>query len=198
MQDNRDHTWLHTPTSQNIPLHNAEGIKVNSMPPIVVNIRPVIESSTSTEHTYGAFADLSPTMSTAVKQSLKAFGSFGRFATLSKTGDHRCTERLLAERRAFWTLENPGHYACKTCFNRKQPCMRSIGNHQWIVLPLPPRFRGPGVVWQDKAYYIYPYEGNSMKYSGIWKVEPHKERTMKRERERAAAQQALAESPPAI
>lgn len=185
MRNTSGHRQLHTPTSQDVSMQGAERIKVNSVPPVVVNIRPVIESSSFTEHTYGVIADLAPTMSAAVMELLERLGSFGRFATLSKSGAHPCAERHLATRETYWTLENPGHYACKTCFNRKQPCIRSTGNHQWIILPLPPNVRGPGLSWQDKAYYINPYEGSSIRYSGTWRVQPHKGTSVKREQESA-------------
>lgn len=183
MRDSSDHRQLHTPTSQDISLHDSGRVKVDSNPPVILNIRPVIESHSFTEHTYGLITNLAPAMSTALMESLKTFASLSRFATLSNSGSRRCAERYLADRETFWTLENPGHYTCKTCFNRKQPCMRSTGTHQWIVLPLPPAMRDTGVVWHDKANYIYRHEGSSMRYPGVWRVDPHKGRGTKREQE---------------
>ena len=186
---------LHTPASQDVSLRSGERIKVDSIPPVLVSIRPVIKSSDFDEHTYGHTNNLNPAISAAVAESIKAFSSSNRLEALSRNGSRGCIERVLASRETYWTLEDPGHYACKTCFNRKQPCMRSMGKHKWIILPLPPNLRNPDVAWQDKAYYIHPYEETSLRYPGIWRIEPHKGKGIKREPTATIGEQASVDSP---
>jgi hypothetical protein len=184
--DPNDVQQLFTPVSRATSLSTVERVKVDSQPPVFVNIRFVIENTDLNEHTFGTTTELSPAMSACVIQSLRGLGSSSRFASLSFKGSQNCAERTLASRETFYTHESPGHFACKTCFNRKQPCMQAIGSHEWIVLPLPPAVRGPNMIWQDKAYYVHPYPENSVRYPGIWKPNHNKPR---REKEPPVEQQ---------
>jgi hypothetical protein len=142
---------------------------VDSQPPVVVYIRFVVESNDLYEHIYGMIGELFPKMSTCVMGSLKKLGTFRRFGTFIFKGSHNCAARILAPQETFWTNDCPGQFTCKTCFNKKLPCMRATGNHQLLVLPLPPGVRDPNVIWQDKAYYIHPYAENSQRYPTTWR-----------------------------
>lgn len=166
----------------------SERIRVDSLPPTSIEVLPLIGTKNSGEHTYGKFTELAPVVSASVSKCFETFSSFSRFASLSQKGSRHCAERTFNTHSTFWTIECPGQFTCKTCFNRRQPCMRAIGEHQWIVLPLPPAVRYPSTVWQDNAYYIRPYEENSTRFSGTWRLEPHNGRgTVKQEKEVRAA-----------
>jgi hypothetical protein len=178
--------------SQQASLNNAELIAVDSRPPVSVQVQPLIEINGANEQLYGRIAELTTPMLTSVMNVIGTFGSFDRFAIVSRKGYHGCVERNLNSHSTFWTTEYPGHYTCKTCFNKKQPCMRAIGNNQWVLLPLPPVTRNPDTDWQDTAYYIRSYEETSQRFPGTWRVEPHSKRdALKREREVAVAHQSL-------
>jgi hypothetical protein len=187
-----EHQHLLTPSSQEASLNDTDRIVVDSRPPISVELRPLIEYNGANNQMYGRITELATPMLTSVMDAIGAFGSFGRFTTVSKKGFHGCAERNLNSHSTFWTIEHPGHFTCKTCFNKKQPCLRAIGDHQWIVLPLPPTTRSPDTVWQDKAYYVSPYEENSQRFPGTWRLEPHSKRdALKRERDAAFANRGL-------
>jgi len=169
INDSNEVQQLFTPVSRATSIDTVERVEVDSRPPVVANIRFVIESTGLNEHIFGTAIELSPVMSACAIESLRALGAFSRFASLSSKGSYNCAERTLLPRETFWTMESPGQFACKTCFNRKQPCMRAIGGHQWIILPLPPAIRDPNLTWQEKSYYIHPYPESSMRYPGTWR-----------------------------
>ena len=169
-----------TPLSKATSLDDSERVEVDSRPPVVANIRFVIESTDLDEHIFGTNMELSPAMSSCVIGALRGLAAFSRLASLSLKGSRSCAERSLVPRDTFWTNESPGQFACKTCFNRKQPCMRATGSHQWIVLPLPPVVRDSNLLWQDKAYYIHPYPEHSTRYPGTWRLDRAEPRRGKR------------------
>jgi len=186
-----DHHLL-TPSSREASLENSERIAVDSRPPVSVEVRPFVESNNANEQVYGRISGLATPVLTSVMTGIGNFGSFDRFASLSRKGSRGCVERNLSSHTTFWTIEHPGHFACKTCFNKKQPCLRAVGDHQWILLPLPPATREPDTDWQDQAYYIRPYEETSQRFPGTWRVEPHSKRdALRREKEAAVTYQGL-------
>ncbi|GAB7334223.1 hypothetical protein MBLNU13_g06272t1 [Cladosporium sp. NU13] len=160
------HQQLLTPSSQEPALGSTERVTVDSRPPISVVLRPLIESDGANEPIYGQIAEWNASMIDSVMSSSSIFGSLGRFVTLSQNGARGCADRHFGSHSTFWTLENPEHFACKTCFNKKLPCVRPVGEHHWILLPLPPATRSPDTDWQDKAYYIRNHEENSQRFPG--------------------------------
>lgn len=164
---------LRTPTSQDACFNGAERIKLDSRPPIIVEVRPVIRSADIDNHTFGRLAGLAPAVHASVMKLLGASILSEKLVSLSSKGSSKCAERLIRKANGtYWTIDRPGQFTCKTCFNGKVPCMRMVGDHQWIVLPLPPAVRDPDAVWQDKAYYVNHYEGTSIKFPAVWRARP--------------------------
>ena len=157
ISNSNDVQQLFTSVSRATSLDTVERIEVDSQPPVVVDIRFVVESNGLHEHTYGTIEELLPNMFACMMESLQKLGAFRRFATFISKGSHNCAARILIPQETFWTNDCPGQFTCKTCFNKKLPCMRATGNYQLVVLPLPPDVRDPSVTWQDKAYYIQPH-----------------------------------------
>lgn len=169
ISDSNDVPQLFTPVSRATSLDTVKRIEVNSRPPVVVDIRFVVESNGLYEHTYGTIEELFPNMSACMIESVQKLGAFSRFATFSSKGSHNCAAMILTPQETFWTNDCPGQFTCKTCFNKKLPCMRATGNYQLVVLPLPPDVRDPNMTWQDKAYWIHPYPENSQRYPTTWR-----------------------------
>lgn len=174
ISDSNDVQQLSTPVSRATSIDTVKRVEVDSQPPVVVDIRFVVESNGLHEHTYGTIEELSPNLSACVMESLQKLGAFPRFSKFSSKGSHNCAARILTPQQTFWTNDCPGQFTCKTCFNKKLPCMRATGNYQLVVLPLPPDVRDPSVTWQDKAYYIQPHPDNSQKYPTTWRRDPPK------------------------
>jgi len=102
---------------------------------------------------------------------LKVLGNENSFSTLSREGRNACIERQLRSKNGTsWSLAQPGCFVCKTCFNKKRPCMRVVGRHQWLLLPLPPDVRDPGLTWMDEAYYVYQGIGSNLSFPGTWEL----------------------------
>jgi hypothetical protein len=152
----------------------------------------LIESNGANEQIYGQIAELNASVFDSVMNSIAIFCALDRFVTLSQNGARGCADRHFGSHSTFWTLENPGHFACKTCSNKKLPCLKPVGYHQWILLPLPPDTRSPDTDWRDKAYYIRDHEETSQRFPGTWRVEPHSKRdALKREKEAVVAYHGL-------
>ena len=165
---------------------------MDSRLPIAVVLWPLIESNGANKPMHRRIAELNASMFDSVMNSFAIFGSLGRCVALSQNGARGCADGHFGSHSTFWTLESPRHFACKTCFNKKLPCVRPGGDHQWILLPLPPATRSPDTHWQEKAYYIRDHEETSQRFPATWRVEPHFERdALKREKDAAAANHAL-------
>ena len=159
---------LRTPTSANTSLDDSERITVASHPPTSIKIRPVIQSDSYISHTYGKLDSLEPALLEKVLELFRNLDFNDKFVTTSRQGSPNCIERRLNVGGASaWTNEQPGCFACRT-FNRRQPCIRAIGNHQFLLLPLPMEARNAHDTWHDGAYYMYQYDGTTMKFPGIW------------------------------
>jgi hypothetical protein len=169
ISESNDFQQMFTPVSRATSLDNVVRVEVDREPSVAVDIRFVVESNSLNEHTYGTTEEVLPKMSACVMDSLKRLGAFRRFATFISKGSQNCAARILTPQETFWTNDCPGQFTCKTCFNKKLPCMRATGNHQLLVLPLPPDVRDPNVTWLDKAYYIHPYPKNSQRYPTTWR-----------------------------
>jgi hypothetical protein len=179
---------LHTPASQDAVIDSGEYILVQSRPPTSVRILPVIESSSYTHHTYATLSLLAPGLLNSILDLLKVLGNEHKFSTFSREGRNSCIERQLrSKNRTSWSLTQPGCLVCKTCFNTKRPCMRVVGRHQWLLLPLPPDVRDPGATWQDEAYYIHQGTESSLSFPGVWELNPS---AVRRAMQEATARQA--------
>jgi hypothetical protein len=162
---------LHTPASQDAVTDNEEYILAQFRPPTSVKILPVIESSSYTQHTYATLSLLAPGLLNSILDLLKVLGNEDKFSTFSREGRNGCFERQLRSKNGTsWSLTQPGCFVCKTCFNNKRPCMRAVGRHQWLLLPLPPDVRDPGATWQDEAYYIHQGTESNLSFSGVWEA----------------------------
>jgi hypothetical protein len=64
--------------------------------------------------------------------------------------------------------------------------MRVVGLHEWLLLPLAPNLRDPGVTWQDEAYYINHGMGSSLSFPEVWELS--RSAVIKRVAKTAAAQ----------
>lgn len=179
VDNSNQHQQLRTPTSQDACFNGAARIKLDSRPPIMVEVRPVIQSADIDNHTFGRLAGLAPAVHASVMKLLGASILSERLVSLSTKGSHQCAERLIRNAHGtYWTIDRPGQFTCKTCFNGKTPCMRMAGDHQWIVLPLPPAVRDPDAVWQDKAYYVNQYEGTSIRFPRVWRAKTKSKEAM--------------------
>jgi hypothetical protein len=160
---------LRTATSPNVSLDDSERITVASRPPTSIRIRPVIQSNSYISHTYGKLDSLEPALLEKVLKLFENLDPNDKFVTTSRQGSPNCIERRLNVGGASaWTNEQPGCFACRTCFNRRQPCIRAIGDHEFLLLPLPMEAREPHDTWHDGAYYMYQYDGTTMKFPGTW------------------------------
>jgi hypothetical protein len=159
----------HTLVSQDAVIDDEECILVQSRPPTSVKILPVIESSSHTQHTYATLSLLAPGVLKSILDLLKVFGNEFKFSMFSYEGSDACIERQLraSKRQTSWSLAMPGCFACKTCFNHRRPCMRVIGSHEWLLLPLPPNLRESEATPQDEAYYVYQGRGSNMSFPGV-------------------------------
>jgi len=129
----------------------------------------VIQSDSYITHTYGKLASLESALLETVLKFFDSLGSNDKFVSTSRQGSQNCIDRRLNFGGASaWTNEQPGCFACRTCFNRRQPCIRAIGNHEFLLLPLPVHARQTHDTWQDGAYYMYQYDGTTMKFPGVW------------------------------
>jgi hypothetical protein len=162
---------LHTPVSPDAVIDNEDSILVQSRPPTSVKISPVIGSISYTQHTHGQLGFLAPGLLNSILDLLKVLGNENSFSTLSREGRNACIERQLRSKNGTsWSLAQPGCFVCKTCFNKKRPCMRVVGRHQWLLLPLPPDVRDPGLTWMDEAYYVYQGIGSNLSFPGTWEL----------------------------
>jgi hypothetical protein len=162
---------LYTPVSQDAIFDNGESILVQSRPPTTIRILPIIESSSYTQHTYAQLSFLAPGLLSSILDLLKVFGNEYKFSTVSREGRNGCIERRLRSKNGTsWSLAQPGCFVCKTCFNKKRPCMRVVGAHEWLLLPLPPEVRDPGATWMDEAYYVHQGMGSSLVFPGVWEL----------------------------
>ncbi|KAM0712391.1 hypothetical protein Q7P37_011487 [Cladosporium fusiforme] len=134
----------------------------------------ILREATASHEQYVANpSELAPSMITKIRNTFLAMSSNAAFVEFSRIGSPNCVDSALGGMRSLWTLEQPRGFACKRCFNDRQPCLLSGGNHRWLVLPLPPGVRGPGVVWKDEAYYIDPHEDRrSGDFAGTWELTP--------------------------
>ena len=147
---------LCTPTSSNASIDDAEHVNVSSRPPTSIRLRPIIQSDSYVAHTYGKLTSLKPALLNLILEMLDLLGPQDKFVLTSRQGSQNCIERRLqAHSASCWTNEQPGCFACRTCFNRRQPCMRAVGMHEFVLLPLPVEVRETDTTWQDGAYYIY-------------------------------------------
>jgi hypothetical protein len=163
---------LRIPTSQGASFGEVERIRVDSHPSTIVQVRPVIESADLHEPTFGRIAELAPIVSVSVMNSFELFGTFNKFAVPSNRGGFiKCAERQFSSPDTFWTIDSPGQFTCKTCFNRRQACMGIFCGHLWIILPLPPWVRDLGPAWQYQGCYIYQQEGNNVQCPGTWRTD---------------------------
>jgi len=162
---------LNTPASPDALIDSGEYILVRSRPPTSVKILPVVESSSYTQHTYATLSLLAPGLLNSILDLLKAFGSEHKFSTFSHEGRRGCIDRLLRSKKGTsWTLDQSGCFACKTCFNTRRPCMRSVGAHRWLLLPLAPSVRDPEVTWQDEGYYVHQDAQTSLSFPDVWEL----------------------------
>lgn len=118
-----------TPASLDASIDEGETIYVESFPPTSVRITPVIESVNARNHTFGRTTSLAPALLEAIVNTVNALASFTRFTSASHKGNFGCAERYLAAHDTFQTIDQPGCFACKRCFNQRKPCLRMIGNH---------------------------------------------------------------------
>ena len=163
----------HTPVSQDAVIDDEECILVQSRPPTSVKIMPVIESSSHTQHTHAPLSLLTPGLLDSILELLTVFGNEYKFSAFSREGRNGCVERQLRSGKpTSWTLDMPGCFVCKTCFNSKRPCMRAVGRHEWLLLPLPPDVRDPGATCQDDAYYIHQGTVTSLSFPEVWELSP--------------------------
>jgi hypothetical protein len=181
---------LYTPVSLDAVIDNGECILVQCRPPTSVKILPVIESSSYKQHTYATLSLLAPGLLNSMLDLLKALAEVDKFSTYSYEGQNGCIERQLRSsgKLTSWSLAMPGCFVCKTCFNRRRPCMRVVGRHEWLLLPLAPEVRDPEATCQDEAYYIYQGRGSNMSYPGVWELS---QSAVRRATQEAASQQAL-------
>lgn len=180
---------LYTPVSQDAVFDNGEYILVQSRPPTTIRILPIIESSSYTQHTYAQLSFLAPGLLSSILDLLKVFGNEYKFSTFSREGRNGCIERQLRSKNGTsWSLAQPGCFVCKTCFNKKRPCMRVVGANQWLLLPLPPDVRDPGATWMEEAYYIHQGMGSSLIFPGVWELS--KSAVVQRATKAAAAREA--------
>jgi hypothetical protein len=165
-----DQLQLRTPASMSASHDDIECIRVASHPPTSIKILPVIQSSSYIKHDYGKLTSLEPDLLDIILKSLDALAASDRFAIVSREKANSCVgRRLLAKNPSFWTNQQSGCFACKTCFNRRTPCMRSLSNHEWLLLPLPVEARDPSATWQDQAYYIHQGHGTNLKFPDVWR-----------------------------
>jgi hypothetical protein len=161
---------LRTPTSPSSLHGDAEYITVASRPPTSILIRPIIKSDSYITHSYGKLGSLDPTLLNMIWKVFEVLAPNHKFVSASRQGSQNCIERRLRTHSASWTIEQSGCFACRTCFNRRQPCIRPIGNHEFLLLPLSVDVRSPDATWQDAAYYVYQYDGTTQKFPGVWKI----------------------------
>ena len=129
----------------------------------------MIQSDSYMTHTYGQLQSLEPALLEMVLKLLESVGPHDKFVLTSHQGSQNCIDRRLnAAGASAWTNEQPGCFACRTCFNKRQPCIRAIGNHEFLLLPLPMEARHTLNTWQDGSYYMYQYDGTTMKFPGVW------------------------------
>jgi hypothetical protein len=184
-----DNRQLHTPVSPDAVIDNEDNILVQSRPPTSVKILPVIESSSYTQHTCGQLSFIAPGLLNSVLELLKVLGHGIKFSIFSREGRNTCVERQLrVARPTSWTLTLAGCFACKTCFNKKRPCMRAAGAHQWLILPLPPDVRDPGATWMEEAYYVHQGQGSNLSFPGVWELSAS---AVKRAAQEVAARKAV-------
>lgn len=143
-------------------------VELMSRPPVRVKIMPVIESADHTKHTFADFSELCRTIQSIINETLGTMSPHNRFVGLSHKGSRRCAYSFLVDSQAVWTIEQPRCFACKRCFNKRQPCLHPLGKHQWALLPLPPSVRDSDATWQDEAYYVYAEEHASPTFLGVW------------------------------
>lgn len=171
---------LLSPASLDVPPNEGESFDVDSIPRTFIRITPVIESVDSSTHTFGPTASLAPTLLEMIVKTVNGLSSIAKFSMCSQRDYHGCAERHLASgEKTYYTIDQPGCLACKTCFNRRSLCMRMVGNNQWIVLPLPPSVRDPRAKWQEEAYFIYQNQGRSLRFPGVWELEDRSDRRKK-------------------
>jgi len=162
---------LRTPTSPSSLPRDAENITVASRPPTSIRIRPIIQSDNYLSHSYGKLGSLDPTLLSMIWKVFEVLAPNDKIMSSSRQGSQNCIERRLhAHKTSCWTIEKPGCFACRTCFNRRQPCMRAIGNHEFLLLPLSVEVRSPDATWQDAAYYVHQDDGTTVKFPGVWKI----------------------------
>lgn len=161
---------LRTPVSMNAPLEYAEYVAVPSHPPTSIKVFPVIQSDSYVRHTFGRLKSLEPDLLDTIFKLIEVLAPNEKFATVSQQGSTACVERRIQSKNAAsWTNEQAGCFACRTCFNRRQPCMRPVGKHEWLLLPLPVELRHPSATWQQGAYYIYQGDGTNSRFPGVWR-----------------------------
>ncbi|EME45868.1 hypothetical protein DOTSEDRAFT_44105 [Dothistroma septosporum NZE10] len=56
---------------------------------------------------------------------------------------YRCSHCELTNSRCFWTIEAAMWTACKTCFNRKRPCIKSTSNLTMLASTSAPKAPRP-------------------------------------------------------
>lgn len=169
--DHIDSLRTHTPLPLGASQDATERVELMSRPLNRVKILPVIESADHTKHTFADFSELSPTIQSIINETLGTMSPHNRFVGLSHKGSRRCAYSFLVDSQAVWTIEQPRCFACKRCFNKRQPCLHPLGKHQWALLPLPPSVRDSNATWQDEAYYVYAEEHASPTFLGVWS--PH-------------------------
>jgi hypothetical protein len=161
---------LRTPTSMSASLDDLECITVASHPPTSIKILPVIRSDSHEKHEYGTLRSLEPDLLDNISKLLDVLGTHDKFTKVGLIQTRTCVERLLhTKSSSSWTHQQSGCFACKTCFNRRLPCMRAINNHVWVLLPLPVEARHQAANWQNGAYYIHPGNETTANFPGIWR-----------------------------
>jgi hypothetical protein len=161
---------LRTPASMSASQDDTECIRVASRPLMSIKILPVIQSNSYVTHEYGKLTSLHPDLLKSIQKLLGVLGANDKFARISQQGVRTCIERRLHTRNASsWTNQQSGCFACRTCFNRRLPCMRAIGGHELLLLPLPVEVRHPGATWQTEAYYVHQGDETTQSFPGVWK-----------------------------
>ncbi|KAK5681070.1 hypothetical protein LTS10_006830 [Elasticomyces elasticus] len=72
----------------------------------------------------------------------------------------RCLRAIVRPDAHYWTKKDPGSYACLTCTNQQQPCVRGntlTGSRE--LLPLTPEVRDPDATIENTSYFIHPTRG---------------------------------------
>ncbi|THV67846.1 hypothetical protein D6D28_07170 [Aureobasidium pullulans] len=89
----------------------------------------------------------------------------GSWSTLST--EEKCLRTVLLGRNDRWTTRWPGKYACGSCVDERNMCLRQYDGRLW-ALPLPPRILGRNPILLQNYIPEVELITRSQGYVGVW------------------------------